>query len=136
MLPLQAWNTRIHSILPHTEEVITKEGLGFCLATIVHTASKSPVPSLWLGCGMTKMQYRGSFSGLPAASKTATQKVGMWRAVFLKTDSNKYRCPTLGNPGFQYNNKGGESQGAAGILLRRTAAAFARMKSLRKIENK
>lgn len=48
MLPLQAWNTLIHSILPHTEEVITKEGLGFCLAVTLHAVSKSPVPSLWL----------------------------------------------------------------------------------------
>lgn len=42
MLPLQAWNTLIHSILPHTEEVITEEGLGFCLAILVRAASPGP----------------------------------------------------------------------------------------------
>lgn len=50
MLPLQAWNTQIHSILPHPEEVITKEGLGFRLAMTVHAMSKSPAPSPWLSC--------------------------------------------------------------------------------------
>lgn len=78
MLPLQAWNTLIHSILPHPEEVITKEGLGFCLAMIVHAASESPVLSFWLSCGMTKMQYGERFSGLPAVSKTAAHKARRW----------------------------------------------------------
>lgn len=48
MLPLQAWNTLIHSILPHPEEVITKEGLGLRLAMTTYAKSKSPAPSSWL----------------------------------------------------------------------------------------
>lgn len=48
MLPLQAWNTVIHSILPHPEEVITKEGLGLRLAMTMYAKSKSRPPSPWL----------------------------------------------------------------------------------------
>lgn len=45
MLPLQAWNTLIHSILPHPEEVITKEGLGLRLAVTMY-AKSNPRPPL------------------------------------------------------------------------------------------
>ena len=77
MLPLQAWNTLIHSILPHPEEVITKEGLAFRLATAVHAIARSPVPSPWLSCTDCEATQR-KLLRLPAASLLATQEVRMW----------------------------------------------------------
>lgn len=71
MLPLRAWNTLIHSILPHAAEVIIKEDK-VSAATSVLAVSKFPAPSCRICNDSGATQRRAP--GLPAASQMATWK--------------------------------------------------------------
>lgn len=80
MLPLQAWNTLIHSILLHIEEVITKEAR-FCLATTVLVGS-NPQPPPWRSCNDWKTRQREALRAA-SLSKMAAQKAQMWLLLYF-----------------------------------------------------
>lgn len=101
MLPLQAWNTLAHSILTRTKEEITKGGP---ISPRHACTRRRQVPSPLV---MAAMPHGDRLWGWPTVSTMAAQKA--WRGcvvLFLKTDSNKYRCATLGNPRTRYGPEG------------------------------
>lgn len=100
-----------------------KRGLGFCLATAAALAP-SPRPSPWRSRDDRNATRRMALRVASPEREGSPEGTDVVAVIFLKIDSNEYRCSTLRNPRFQYNQKG-KSRHTVGILLRGIAVTFA-----------